>query len=65
MLCVVWNQPVQVALIIEGQLKRLAALLGDTQVALIGRQIGCPYWVTNRLPLLGDKQVAFIGGQLD
>ena len=26
-------------------------------------QTGCPYRVTNKLPLLGDKQVALIGEQ--
>ena len=38
-------------------------LLGDKQIALIGRQTGSPYWGRNRLPLLGDKQVTLIGGQ--
>ena len=40
-------------------------LLGYKQVALIGGQIWCPYWGTNRLPLLGDRQdvLRLIGGQ--
>ena len=39
---------------------RQVALIGEQTVAFIGGQIGCPYWVTHRLPLLRAKQVAFI-----